>query len=126
MVLVIFLISLLLIIIQCRSQQCVSTNFKLVFKNSISSIDYRPLLVLQDTNYGITFHKCLHLCSQSEQCIGFFLCKATENLFLCQTCCEWKRIKGYKLGNSPNCKYIEKVTLTLYMYYQYVIKQRNW
>lgn len=126
MVLVVFLISLLLIIIQCRSQQCVSTNFKLVIKNSISSIDYRPLLVLQDTNYGITFHKCLHLCSQSEQCIRFFLCKATENLFLCQTCCEWKRIKGYKIGNSPNCKYIEKVTLTLYMYYQYVIKQRNW
>ncbi|XP_052678971.1 uncharacterized protein LOC128159806 [Crassostrea angulata] len=108
MLFVVFVTSFLIITKQCRSQQCVSTNFKLAFKNTISSADYRPLLVIQDTNYGITFHKCLHLCSQSEQCIGFFLCKEKENLFVCQTCCEWKKIKGYSLGNSPDCKYIEK------------------
>lgn len=119
MLFVVFVTSFLIITKQCRSQQCVSTNFKLVFKNTISSADYRPLLVIQDTNYGITFHKCLHLCSQSKQCIGFFLCKEKENLFVCQTCCEWKKIEGYTLGNSPNCKYIEKVTLNVYYHYTF-------
>lgn len=108
MLLVVFVTSILIITKQCRSQQCVSTNFKLVYKNTISSADYRPLLIIQDNNYGITLHRCLHQCSQSEQCIGIFLCKANENLFVCQTCCEWKKIKGYTLGNSPHCKYIEK------------------
>lgn len=114
MELVVFLTFLLLMIIYCRSQQCVSTNFKLVFKNTIGTTDYKPLLVIQDNTYGITFHKCLHHCSQSKQCIGFFLCKANENLFVCQTCCQWKKIKGYKLGDSPGCKYIEKVTIMIY------------
>lgn len=125
---VIYLAFLLMRIICCRSQQCLSTNFKLVFKNNILSSDYRPLLVTQDNNYGITFHKCLHLCSESSQCIGFYICRVMENVFECQTCCNWKKIKGYEFGNFPNCKYVAKVTLkdiiNIQRYYIY-LKQHN-
>lgn len=100
---------ILFYIIRCSPQQCVTTDFKKKFSGKLNESDYKPLTSMQENSYGILFHKCLHYCEQDKRCIGFQICKVSESLFQCQTCCHWRKIFRYTYTNTSDCKYLEKV-----------------
>lgn len=57
---------------------------------------------------------CVLNCELDQRCIWFQLCKVTESLFYCETCCRWKKIRGFDIMDDPGCKYIEKVSSYIY------------
>lgn len=101
---------ILFYIIRCSPQQCVTTDFSSVqFSGKLNESDYKPLISMQENSYGKLLHKCLHYCEQDKRCIGFQICKVSESLFQCQTCCHWRTFFRYTYTNTSDCKYLEKV-----------------
>lgn len=92
------------------SQQCTTRYIQKYLDGRLADTDYKPLLSLEEDSYGKALGKCVLYCDNDQRCLGFDLCKIRENLFRCRTCCEWKKIKGFTIGNYSNCKRIEKVS----------------
>lgn len=100
---------ILFCIIPSSPQQCVTTDFKKKVSGKLNENSFKPLFSIQENSYGILFHKCLYDCEQDKRCIGFQICKVSESLFQCQICCHWRKIVGYTVTKTPDCKYFEKV-----------------
>ncbi|XP_052680998.1 uncharacterized protein LOC128161677 [Crassostrea angulata] len=91
----------------CFSHQCFPNEIQTFLKGKLADSDFTSLLSLEDNSYGKLFHKCLFYCEKDKRCIGFQICKISETLFQCRTCCEWKKAKGFTFTYSPDCKYVE-------------------
>lgn len=94
----------------CFSQQCVIKDFQKITNGKLNLTDFEPLLAFEEKCYGKMWHMCVLNCELDQRCIGFQLCKVTESLFYCETCCRWKKIRGLDIIDDPGCKYIEKVS----------------
>lgn len=103
-------ISLTLQTVQCMSL-CETSSMRVLAKTALPVDDYKPLFTMEDTAYGVLFHKCFHYCQQSQNCIGFEICKGAEGLFRCHACCEWKKRRHHGLLEGPSfCRYFEQVS----------------
>ena len=103
-------ISLTLQTVQCMSL-CETSSMRVLAKTALPVDDYKPFFTMEDTVYGVLFHKCFHYCQQSQNCIGFEICKVAEGLFRCHACCEWKKRRYHGLLESPSfCRYFEQVS----------------
>lgn len=112
-----FLFILSLICIEsCFSQQCVNKDFQKVTHGKLKSTDFEHLLALEENSYGKMWHMCVLNCELDQRCFGFQLCKVTESLFNCKTCCRWKKIKGFTFIDQPGCKYVEKVSRSYFCF----------
>lgn len=94
----------------CFSHLCFSNEVQTFLKGKLADSDFTPLLSLEDNSYGKLFHRCLFYCEKDKRCSGFQICKISETLFQCRTCCEWKKAKGFTFTYSPDCKYVEMVS----------------
>lgn len=83
---------------------------RLPMAGKLNSTDFEPLLAFEENSYGKMWHMCVLNCELDQRCIGFQLCKVTESLFYCETCCRWKKIRGFNFIDDPGCKYIERVS----------------
>lgn len=92
------------------SQECVTKAFQKITHGRLNSTDFEPLLAFEENSYGKMWHMCVLNCELNQRCIGFQLCKFTESLFYCMTCCRWKKIKGFTFIAEPGCKFVEKVS----------------
>lgn len=92
------------------SQECVTKAFQKITHGRLNSTDFEPLLAFDENSYGKMWHMCVLNCELNQRCIGFQLCKFTESLFYCMTCCRWKKIKGFTFIAEPGCKFVEKVS----------------
>lgn len=100
-------------------QQCVTTDFKKKFSGKLNEDSFKPLFSIQENSYGILFHKCLYYCEQDKRCMGFQICKVSESLYQCQTCCHWMKIRGQSITNTSDCKYLEKVRYPVNYFFSY-------
>ena len=86
--------------LQCFSIREISWNEKgfdnlkdlYVLQNIFNKLQIRQiLLALEENSYGIIRYMCVLNCEFDQLCIWFQLCKVTESLFYCKTCCKWKK-----------------------------------
>ena len=93
----------------CDSQTYAGQKFKIKATVPLPSTDFKPLFTVDDSRGR--FHKCFFLCERNQQCIGVQICKVKEDLFRCQACCEWKKVKNYTTqSGASNCTYYEQVS----------------
>ncbi|XP_078341064.1 uncharacterized protein LOC111106366 isoform X2 [Crassostrea virginica] len=91
----------------CDSQTYAGRKFELKATVPLPFNDFKPLFTVDDSK--ARFHQCFFLCERNQQCIGVEICKLKENLFRCQACCEWKKVKIYTTqSGASNCTYYEQ------------------
>ena len=106
----IFVITLYIPALRCNLQTCQTINMKVLAKGGVPKNDFNFVFTMEDKTFGLVFHKCFHQCEMNEQCIGFEICKMSEDSFRCQACCKWKKRKNYvTLPGPSNCTYYEQV-----------------
>ena len=57
-------ISLTLQTVQCMSL-CETSSLRVLAKAALPVDDYKPLFTMENTAYGVLFHKCFHYCQHS-------------------------------------------------------------
>lgn len=89
-----------------------------VLQNIFNKLQIRQiLLALEENSYGIIRYMCVLNCEFDQLCIWLQLCKVTESLFYCKTCCKWKKInKWFILIDERGCKYVEKVSSSYFCF----------
>nr|XP_022302974.1 uncharacterized protein LOC111110670 isoform X1 [Crassostrea virginica] len=91
----------------CDSQAYAGRKFEIKATVPLPSTDFKALFTVDDSKD--MFHRCFFLCERNQQCIGVEICKVKEDLFRCQACCEWKKVKKYgTMSGASNCTYYEQ------------------
>ena len=99
-------------VLYCNCHQCQTTTMKVIAKRKLPSTDFKGLFTLEDKTFGQVFQKCYKQCKMNDRCIGFEICKISEDLFSCQACCKWKKRKDYgsiQVVGPSDCSYYEQV-----------------